>query len=225
MPIIRVHSEESGDIRPGDAVFHWQGDNKWPYPLHAGIYVGTPQAVDGTSSLPVVGIPSGTLRRGVGEAQWGGASMESAYQVSIVGTRKDQSTLALNRAALIAQSYSLDTPRVPEECSYGKIFLVREDESGVKRFVAGSCAHFVNFVYAQAEMPLIRYNFVQTSAGWGIEFEMRNPDNPKRVYPACLIRAFHCDTYPLREEWQDALEFYPDCLTSECPSASASTGA
>lgn len=221
MPIIRVHNEESEDIYPGDVVFHWQGDNTARYPLHAGIYVGDPQAVDKDSSLLVVGIPSGTLQYGVGAATWGGSDASCHYNVSIVGARRDQDGLDLHDVARLALAYTLDLPRGSEPCAYGKTFLVKEDDRGKIRFVAGSCAHFVNFVYMQADLPLVRYHLVKANDKWTAEFEMRDPDNPKRVYPACLIRAFSCDTYPIQEEWQAAFRCYPDCLEPACPRLSA----
>lgn len=208
MAITRVHDGERGPLRPGDVVFHWE-PRKRRFPLHVGIYVGREVAeADRATILRVCGLPDGPKGERLGEASW---NAEEAYHLDIIGHRCDVDPIQLEYVVLLLQHAAPNCSQlIGETCAWSEKQDIRVLPNGSRVFVSGTCAHFVEYIYEEANLDLVD------------QHKTFDPTNRERLYPSIQIRAFWRECYPLVEqEWNDALAKYPQCAPKEPVTAEA----
>jgi len=200
--LCRLHApaNESGAVRPGEAVYHWS--RKASFPLHAGIYAGESSTVSGPSpTLDVLSLP-GTKRAGMlGTSTWG---EPGNWHADILGLRPTVDETKLKEVLLIAQANATELSGLGQDCCWSKRLDIdprRTTRDGIPLFLAGSCSQYVEFLYEQAGLDLVDQAYTYSI------------DHPNRLFPATQIHAFWTGQYPLRvSPWDPRLETYEACL-------------
>ena len=200
--LVRIHAGEAGEVRPGDAVFSWTPKAK--YPLHVGVHVGErPVPVVRGEPTIVLGLPYMPKATTLGVAWWEQAGQ---YRVSAVGARtEDADPIAVKRIALLARSYVPDLALHPtsDRVKWDEELEIDETRSSTARtplFVRGYCSDFVEFLYEQAGLDLVRQDLTHP------------PGMKGRSIPSAQALAFHRGVYPLKRRWRAEYADYPDCL-------------
>lgn len=206
---------ETGVIRPGDVVFDYDPSKK-DFPLHVGIYVGQEQSVPSAHNpILVRGLPGskhGPAANWLGDAVW---NIPDNYALDLVGQRLDVTPANLNEVVLISQRQLYERSEFSVGCQWQKPDLVEVDArfplaDGTPRFVAGTCAQFVEFVYELASLELIASENTRLDA-WPSKVTCHYA-NKKRIYPATLVHVFWSGIYSLRGKWDARYETYPACI-------------
>lgn len=198
MAITRVHAGEGGPLRPGDAVFGVDPEDE-ELALHVGIYVG-PEigGAGGETALRVRGLPCTPSNPALGESSWNTAG---CWRLVVVGYRRDVDPAQLKEVILLAERVAAEHSPLGTTCGFHTKSIVRAAPSGFPLFVAGSCSHFVEYLYELAGLDLVDQQ------------QTFDPKHRERLYPSTQIRAFWSERYPLLEQpWRDALARYPDCI-------------
>jgi hypothetical protein len=191
---------ESGSIWPGDAVFNYEPADP-VYPLHVGIYIGMDRVVSSTSDrLAVRGLPGERGGKFLGESLWGDPGH---YEAHVIGRRRDVGRANVGQVVLVSSAVALEHSRWGSKCEWKRrpvVHTTRKTRDGIPLFMQGTCAHFVEYLYEQAGLDLVKQD------------EMYDPSNPHRLYPATQIHAFRRGVYPLRAPWDPKYASFPECL-------------
>lgn len=203
-------------IRPGDVVFHY--DERDEFPLHVGLYIGAEQVV--ASPLPrlsVRGLP-GERRphaRYLGDSNWG---EDKSYQVHSFGQRLDAGNIQLKEAVHISSIQMSEQSQLGQSCRWAAASRVHVDEErpfadGIPRFIRGTCAQFVEFLYEVVGLELLASKR-ERSGPWPRKITI-DPKNPRRIYPATQLHIFWTGSYGLRSVWDERYAAFPECLFGE----------
>jgi hypothetical protein len=203
MAVIRLQDGESGQIRPGDAVFHY--DPREPkFKLHVGIYNGeTGQIGTSSGSVWVRGIPERYHGELLGDSYWG---LPNNYQPDFVGQRFDVGPANVKQVALIASAVIKEHNKLNSKCEWKPQKLLDRATpilDGIPLFVAGTCGQFVEYLYENAGLDLIDE---------AVTYDP-NPKERNRINPATQLCVFWEGAYNLRTNWDTRYERYPDCLS------------
>lgn len=212
MAVILLHKEEleSGTIRPGDVVFCRSREVE--YPLHVGVFAETSsrEVAGPKPEILVRGLPN--LRPVDGQADTEltlGSSLWSAsaenWRADAVGAMKARAEARIREVLLVAEAHAELLTEL-DECHWVEPEKICVDSTrlvldGVPLFLRGTCAQYVEYLYAAAGLMIVAP-------------ETRDPANPQRVYPATQLRAFWLGEYPLSQPWADELREYPKCYES-----------
>lgn len=200
MAITILLDGEPGTIWPGDAVFNYNSSVS-DYPLHVGIYIGTEQDVSTTSErLLVRGLPGEKRGNFLGESTWGDLGH---YEAHVIGRRRDVGRANIGQIVLLSSAVAPEHSRWGSKCEWGKrleVHPTRKTRDGIPLFLQGTCAQFVEYLYEQAGLDLVKQQ------------ETFDPSNPDRIYPATQIHVFWKGVYPLRTPWDPKYASFRECL-------------
>ena len=208
-------SKKPPTIQPGDVVFH-NDPAEERFPLHVGVYIGTEHRISTPMTpLAVRGLP-GTRGHGdhLGDSKWG---EQGAYQVHSIGQRKDVEAIQIKEVVAISAAQMFEQSQIAQPCRWKKPSKVYVDydrpfADGLPRFVRGTCAQFVEFLYEMAGIELLASGPETGSWPRKVTFD---PEHPKRIYPATQMHIFYAGQYGLRTAWDPRYAKYPDCLFGE----------
>jgi hypothetical protein len=195
MTLTVVRDGESGIVRPGDAVFHYDPqDSNWP--LHVGIYIGEEQEVSSLmQTLRVRGLPDRSRGKSLGDSEWGS---NADYKAHMVGHRKDVDPIHIKGVVLRSDRQMVELSQLGQTCKWMHWDRSYITADGV--FGGGTCAQYVEMLYEQAGLDLI------------VQAATYNPEFPKRIYPATQIHVFFAGAYKLSTKWDVRYANYPECM-------------
>jgi hypothetical protein len=211
---VDLQADVQSAIRPGDVVFHYdEGDD---FPLHVGLYIGAEQVVRSPlSPLSVRGLPGERNAKYLGDSNWGEVG---TYQVHSFGQRLDVDNIQVKETVQISSVQMFEQSQLGQPCRWKEACKVQVDydrplADGIPRFVRGTCAQFVEFLYELAGLELLASKR-ETSGPWPWKVTF-DPKDPKRIYPATQIHVFWSGNYGLRTPWDERYADFPACLFGE----------
>lgn len=187
-------------IWPGDAVFDYN-PAATDYPLHVGVYIGNERKVSSTAEqLAVRGLPGEKRGKFMGDSLWGDSGQ---YEPHVIGRRRDVGRANVGQVVLVSSAVALEHSRFGSKCEWKRkpvVHPTRKTRDGIPLFMQGTCAHFVEYLYEQAGLDLVKQD------------ETYDPLNPHRIYPATQIHAFWRGVYPVRTPWNPNYASFRECL-------------
>ncbi len=202
MAVIRLQDGESGNVRPGDAVFDYN-PKKRKFPIHVGVFSGEKQRAVGPTwrMVRVQGVPGNDGGWILGDSAWG---MPGNYEADFVGQRLDVKPENVKEVALISFCVMTAHNKLRSKCEWKPRLSVDANKpilDGIPLFLAGTCGQYVEYLYECAGLDLIDQNVTY------------NPRDKKRLNPATQLCVFWEGSYLLRARWNRKYKAYPACIS------------
>src|SRR5229473_3128837 len=145
MATILLRDGESGEIRPGDAVFDFN-PREQKYQLHVAIYAGRQQSVTtSVQNLLIQGLPGQHDGELLGDSIWG---LPGNYQAHFVGQRFDVDSANVKEIALISSAVVKEHNKLGTRCKWKSRMLLDPTNpilDGIPLFLQGTCGQYVEY--------------------------------------------------------------------------------
>ena len=195
-------------VRPGDVVIHYHNpDNRRRFPFHVCIHIGTPsgstqEATGPSPRLKIRGLPESRVEEDLLGDSWTGD--KGSWYANMVGMRLDADDIELKNVVMLSEATMREQSQLGRRCEWQEKMLLDPSRPILgehPRFLGGTCAHFVEYLYEEAGLDLVNQDRVR----------FPEPEDADRLPPGAQVHAFYTGTYPLDCDWDERFRRYPDC--------------